>query len=196
MRASRVFRLIFRIFISLLTLSVTVVSFLGGMSAFMILSNPDNIGIDTANADFNIDYDEFGVHDINFTLPFNVTNAGYFDIENFQIRVELAMNYSHVDYPTPGVNGTRIVKIFEKSASFGIDVNNWTIPKGITGYFDFTGVYSEFLIGNFPNITEIDVYKTPPIFEFYANFTISLDYSLGMHSVSIYLPNIKVGELP
>ena len=190
MRASRVFRLIFRIFISLLTLSVTVVSILGGMSAVMILSNPDNIGIDTANADFNLDIDEFGVHDINFTLPFNVTNAGYFDIENFQLRVELSMNYSHVDYPIPGVNGTRTVKIFEKAENFG------TVPKGLTRYFNFTGDYSEFLIGNFPNITYIDVFKAPPILEFYANFTISLDYSLGMHSVSVYVPDIKVGELP
>ena len=117
-------------------------------------------------------------------------NQRFFDIENFQLQVELAMNYSHVDYPTPGVNGTRTVKIFEKSQNFG------NIPKGSVGYFNFTGLFSDFFAGNFPNMTEIDVFKSPPILEFYANFTISLDYTLGMHSVSINARNIKVGELP
>ena len=190
MRASRVFRLLFRILILLLTLSVTIVSFLGGLSAVMIFYNPNNIGIDTSNADFNLDYDIDGLNDANFTLPFNITNAGFFDIDNFQLRVELVMNYSHVDYPTPGVNGTRTVKIFEKIQNFG------TVPKGLTGNFNFTGIYGDFFAGNFPNMTEIDLFKTPPLLEFYANFTINLDYSLGMHSISINVQNIKVGELP
>ena len=97
MRTSRVFRLLFRILILLLALSVTIVSFLGGLSAVMIFTNQNNIGIDTSNADFNLDYDIGGLNDANFTLPFNITNAGYFDIDNFQLRVELEMNYSNVD---------------------------------------------------------------------------------------------------
>ncbi|MHA2283928.1 MAG: hypothetical protein ACXAC5_24070 [Promethearchaeota archaeon] len=190
MRASRVVRLLIRIFIGLLALSVTIISFLGGLSAVIILTNQDNIGIDTANADFNLDYDLGGLHDANFTLPFNITNSGYFDIENFQLRLELAMNYSHVDYPTPGVNGTRTVKIFEKVQPFG------TIPKGLVRAFNFTGLFSDFLPGNFPNMTDIDLFKPLPLIEFYANFTISLDYSLGMHSVSINVRNIQAGEWP
>jgi hypothetical protein len=159
------------------------------MSAVMILTNSDNIGIDTANAEFNFDYDLAGLHDANFTLPFNITNAGYFDIENFQLRVELAMNYSHIDYPIPGVNGTRTVKIFENSINFG------TVPKGLVGNFNFIGLFSDFLPGNFPNITDIDVFKPPPLLTFYANLTISLDYSLGMHSISINVLNLQVYEI-
>ncbi len=189
MRTSRVFRLLFRIFIALLTLSVTTVSILGGMSAVLILTNPDNIGIDTANADFNLDFDPYGFHDANFSLPFNITNAGYFDIENFQLKVDLAMNYSHVNYTTPGVNETVTVKIFEKSQNFG------NVQKGSVGFFNFTGLYGDFLTGNFPNITKIDVFKSPPIIEIYANLTISLDYSLGMHAISINIRNLKVGEI-
>ena len=50
MRPSRVFRLIFRIFIALLALSVTMVSILGGLSAFVILTHhEDNIQIDFDN---------------------------------------------------------------------------------------------------------------------------------------------------
>ncbi len=195
MRKSRVFRLLFRIFISLLTLSVTVVSILGGLSAVSILMNPNNIGFDFDNADFQIDYDLSGFHGANFTLPFNITNDGYFDLENLQLRIELKMNYSKVDYfngtYTPGVNGTDTVKIFESNQTFG------TIPKGLTGNFNITGLNSDFapFLGNFPNITEIDIFQPSPIMEFFANFTISLDYSLGLHSVVINLFNWPVYEI-
>jgi len=186
--------MLFRIFIALLTLSVTIVSILGGISAVTILTNQDNIGINPSNADFNINYNYTSgvLLDANFTQPFNITNAGFFDIENFHLHVELALNYSHinytrgVDYPTPGVNGTRTVKIFEKSQNFG------NVLKGSTGKFNFTGLFSDFLTGNFPNITDIDIFKPPPLFEFYANFTINLDYSLGMHSVTINVRNLNV----
>ena len=91
MRVSRVFRIIFRIFISLLTLSITVVAFLGGLSAVQILQNPANIGMDTDNAELNIDYDLGGFGGGNFSLPFNVTNAGYFDLENLVLPRKLLM---------------------------------------------------------------------------------------------------------
>ncbi|MFW9894985.1 MAG: hypothetical protein ACFFD7_04195 [Candidatus Thorarchaeota archaeon] len=189
MRASRVFRLIFRIFIYLLTISVTTVSFLGLMSAINIFSpNSNNIGIDEVNREFNIKFDIGGLQDVNFTQPFNITNAGYFDIENFMIRIELAMNYTHVNV-TPGVNGTRTVKIFDESINFG------KVPRGQTGIFNFTGLYTDFDVGIIPNITQIDIFKTPPILEFYANFTISLDYSFGMHSIAINILNIKIHEI-
>jgi len=194
MRTSRVFRLLFRILIILLTLSVTIVSFLGGLSAVMILTDQNNLGFDT-NPDININYNlTSGVLlDANFTLPFNITNAGYFDMDNLQLQVELKMNYTRVDWngtdTSPGVNGTYTVKIFEKTQDFG------SIPKGLTGYFNISGLYADFYPLNFPNITEIDLFASP-LLEFYANFTISLDYSLGMHSITINVQNIKVGELP
>jgi len=192
MRTSRVFRLLFRIFISLLTLSVTVVSILGGLSAVSILMNPDNIEFDFDNADFQIDYDLSGFHGANFSLPFNITNAGYFDLENLQLRVELKINYSKVDHPIAGFNETYTAKIFEKTF-YDFD----DIPKGLTGYFNITGLNSDFAPyqDNFPNSTQIDFLQLP-LMVFFANFTISLDYSLGMHSVSIDVLNLKVFELP
>ena len=190
MRASRVFRLLFRILILLLALSVTIVSFLGGLSAVMILTNQDNLGLETS-PDININYNYTSgvLYDANFTMPFNITNAGYFDMDNLILQVELAMNYTHVDYPTPGVNSTRTIKIFEKVQNFG------TVPKGSTGYFNFSGMYIDFEPLNFPNMTEID-FLASPLIEFYANFTISLDYSLGMHSISINVQNKKISEIP
>ncbi len=72
----------------------------------------------------------------------------------------------------------------------------WNVLFCSTGFFNFTGLSSDFFTGVYPNITEIDIFKPSPLFEFYTNFTISLDYSLGMHSISINIQNIKVGELP
>ncbi|MHA2182541.1 MAG: hypothetical protein ACXAAH_14060 [Promethearchaeota archaeon] len=191
MRVSRVFRLLFRIFIGLLTFSVTIVSFLGGLSAVNILMNADyNIGIDLANKQFEMDFDISGFHGANFSIPFNFTNDGYFDLENLQLRFELAMNYSEVDFPAPGINGTNTLYIFNKTQSFG------SVPKGLTGNFNITGLNSDFASFLGFNISKIDFFQAPPIMVFFANLTISLDYSLGMHSLSINIFNLEVFELP
>jgi hypothetical protein len=187
MRPSRIFRLIVRIFIVLLTLSVTVVAMLGGMSAFMILGNPDNIGIDPSEMDINFNPSPLN---INFTIPFNLTNAGYFNLENLEVKVDLAMNYSQVDYPVMGVNESRVIKIFNKTYNFG------DIPKATTGHVNLTGIFSEF---NFPpslNFTNnVDWTVGPPAIIFFANITISLDYSIGLQSLTIGLLNLRVYEV-
>ncbi|MFX0041300.1 MAG: hypothetical protein ACFE8L_00170 [Candidatus Hodarchaeota archaeon] len=193
MRPSRVFRWIIRILILVLTLSVTAVSLLGGYSAILILSDQDNIGIDTDNADFNLDYNETTgvVNDINFTLPFNITNAGFFDLEDLTLGLQIGLEYWHVNLTGPGINDTQTVKIFEKSTSYP------TIKKGSTLYGNYTGVYSDFVpyLGNLPDIADIDLFKVP-IFRFFANFTISLTYSLGLHSITLGVNNITIGEYP
>ncbi|MEE9377579.1 MAG: hypothetical protein V3V33_06040 [Candidatus Lokiarchaeia archaeon] len=193
MRPSRVFRIIFRIFIFLLTISITLVSILGGLSAVLILTTPDTIEVDTDNADFDLQINTttFVIEDFNFTLPFNLTNTGYFDLENLNLTINLEMNYNHVDYPTPGVNTTRQVQIFTKSEIFG------TIPKGTKGTFTFTGDLSNFNIGVLPNFTtEVDWYRGPPAIEFYANLIISLDYSIGLHAITIGILDLQVGGIP
>lgn len=192
MRASRVFRLLVRIFISFLMVTATLVSLLGGLSAVMILSNQDNFGIDTDNAEFNLEVNNstLAIENVNFSLPFNITNTGYFDLENLQLEIQLGLNYSQIDGGGPGVNETRVVKILERTQNFG------DIPKGLTGNFTFFGDNSSFLHTNFPDpLTDIDWTRSPAL-EFYANFTISLDYSVGMHSISITVINIKVSEFP
>lgn len=193
MRPSRVFRWIIRILILILTLSVTVVSFLGGMSAVLILSNPDNIGIDTDNADFNIDYNETTgvINNINFTLPFNITNAGYFDLEDLKLGLEIGLEYAHVNLTGTGDNISQTVKIFEKIESYP------TIKKGKTLYGNYTGLYSDFApyLGSLPNIADIDLTRVP-IFNFYGNFTISLTYSLGLQSITFGINNVTIGEYP
>jgi len=193
MRPSRVFRWIIRILILVLTLSVTAVSFLGGFSAIMILSNQDNIGIDTDNADFNLDYNETTgvINNINFTLPFNITNAGFFDLEDLKLGFQIGLEYAHVNLTGTGENISQTVKIFDKISSFP------TIKKGKTLYGNYTGVYSDFapFLGSLPDIADIDLTRVP-IFNFYANFTISLTYSLGLHSITLGINNVTVGLYP
>ncbi len=193
MRPSRVFRWIIRILILVLTLSVTAVSILGGMSAILILSNQDNIGIDYDNADFNLDYNETTgeINNINFTLPFNITNAGFFDLEDLKLGLQIGLQYYHVNLTGTGENISQTVKIFDKTESYP------TIRKGKTLYGNYTGVYDDFLpyLGSLPNIVDIDLTRVP-IFNFYANFTISLTYSLGLHSITLGINNVTVGEYP
>lgn len=193
MRPSRVFRLVFRIFIFLLTISITLVSILGGLSAVLILMNQESIGINTDDADFDmqINNSTSEVEDFNFALPFNFTNSGFFDLENLELMISIGMNYSHIDYPVLGVNTTRQVLIFTRFENFG------TIRKGETGTFIFTGDFSNFNTAVLPNFTtEVDLFRGPPILEFYANLTISLDYSIGLHKLTIGIHNLQVGGIP
>jgi len=189
LRASRVFRLLFKIFILLLTTSITIVAFLGGYSAILILSNPDSIGVDTDNADFNFQINNATneIEDFSFTLPFNITNSGFFDLENLALSISLDFNYSHVDDPAPGVNTTRQVEVFDLTQNFG------TIHKGTTRNFNFTGDMSNFNIAVLPNFTtEVDWYRGPPAIEIYADMIISLDYTIGLHSLTIAVLNLEL----
>ena len=146
MRPSRVFRLLIRILLYLLTLSVTLVSILGILSAGLILSNlPENIQPDFDNAEFNIEINNttLVIENINFTLPVNLTNAGYFDLENLELSIQIGLNYSHINWTTPGVNETRFVRILDHSQNFG------TIAKGSTAHLFFFVITVRFYTGIF-----------------------------------------------
>jgi hypothetical protein len=183
MRTSRVFRLIFKIFVYFLTLSVTTVSILGGLSAVMILTDPSNIGIDPSKVEIDVNPSPLN---INFTLPFNITNKGYFELENLEVTIDLALNYT-----ATADNETKVMKIFNRSKYYG------NIPKGLTGNYNFTGLFSDFYFPTgFNFTTDIDWTIGPPAIFFIANFTINLDYTLGLHSLTIDILNIQVGGYP
>jgi len=193
MRPSRVFRFLVRIFLYLLISTVTIVSMLGALSAVLILINPtQNIQPDFGSAEFNLEFNNstFTIENINFSLPVNLTNAGYYDMDNLEVSIQLGLNYSHVNWTIPGVNETRFVQVLDHTQNFG------TIAKGATGNLVFIGDNSTFIHGNFPNLLEVDWFWGPPPLEFLANFTISLEYSVGLLSISITLLNIPVGGFP
>ncbi len=182
MRPSRVFRLIFRIFIAVLTLSVTTVSILGGLSAVIILREKDNLQIDFDNAEFNFNESTL---ETNFSLPFQVNNTGYFDIENLELYLEIFLNYSSISH----MNETVAIKIFDKAQPLD------DIPKGEIRDFVFFGNNSDFYYSP-AIIFDINWLKVPPILEFYANITVSLDYSIGLHSLAITLENYFIYGYP
>ena len=52
-------------------------------------------------------------------VPFNISNVGVYDLNDITLSFQIAMNYSHVDYPVPGQNQSRIELIFNKTQNFG-----------------------------------------------------------------------------
>jgi hypothetical protein len=189
MRPSRVFRWIVRLFLLVLTLSMTVVSVLGGMSAALILGNPDNIQIRPDLAQFSHNITD--VNSMYLRVPFNITNAGYFDLTNLKIDFKMSMVYDHVNLTGPGVNTTTSALIFDKSVNFP------TILHGMSynGLFE-TSNGDGFIASNFPNVTtDIDWTKTPYPVEFYSNFSLSASYSLDLISFKLNAYNMSVGYL-
>lgn len=190
MRISRVFRWSVRIFLLVLTLSLTGVSILGSMSAVSILGNEDNVNIPSGPIDANLNISN--VNEMYFRVPFNVTNVGFFDLTNLRIEFSVTMVYDHVNLTGIGENITSSAIVFNKATVFP------PIPNGQT----YNGLFNAssgdgFLPINFPNATtEIDWYRTPYAVEFYADFIVSASYSLDLISFSVELFNISVGNLP
>jgi hypothetical protein len=188
MRPSRVFRWIVRLFLLVLTLSMTVVSLLGGMSAALILGDPNNIRVPSGTIQYN-----FNITDVNsmyLRVPFNITNAGYFDLTNLKIDFKISMIYDHVNLTTPGVNTTTSVLIFDKSINFP------TILHGMS----YNGLFNAssgdgFIVSNFPNATTQIDWTRSPVAEFYSNFSLSASYSLDLISFKVNAFNISVGYL-
>ena len=156
MRAARVFRWIMRIFILLLTLSLSVVSILGALSAVNIFSESNNVQIPDGSVTINLPS--------NITVPFRITNAGYFDLNNLVIGFELEMTYN--------VTLTQI--IYNDHQEFGNILHGTTLARNYT--------LSEFTLP--PGIIN------DPTFE--ANITITGSYSLDLISFEIHLTDIAI----
>ncbi|TXT60580.1 MAG: conserved exported protein of unknown function [Promethearchaeota archaeon] len=104
MRAARVFRWIVRIFVLFLTVSMTVLSVLGGLSAVQILNDPNNVQIPSGSLDFNLTSTEPYIN-----VPFRITNAGYYDLTNLTISFKIEMD-----------NATEVSQtIYDDTESFG-----------------------------------------------------------------------------
>lgn len=193
MRPSRVFRLLFRIFILILSLSVAIISAIAPFSALMFLTDFDNnIGIDVDNAVYDVEINEttYEIDDFNFILPISINNTSAFPLENLEIEISIEMNYSHVNYTTPGVNTTRQIEIVRNEQNFG------TIPSGAIRSFNFTADMSNFNNASLPDFeTEVDYTRGPPAVLFYANITLSVDYTLGLHSITFGITNFQIGEI-
>ncbi len=92
MRKARIFRLVVRIFLLTFTVSLSIISALSGLSAINILTNEGNIYVGTDDIDYYLDPsdpDNWYVY-----VPFNITNDGYFDLNDLQLSLSIDMYYN------------------------------------------------------------------------------------------------------
>ncbi|MBN1214883.1 MAG: hypothetical protein JXA99_05505 [Candidatus Lokiarchaeota archaeon] len=162
MRAARVFRWIMRIFILLLTLSLSVVTILGGLSAVNILSDSNNIQVPPSG--YSISYNVTGAPNTWYiNIPIGINNVGYFDLNNLEIEFILEMTY----------DGSSTVIIYSGSQNFG------NIESGNSGIFEYNA--TSFTVPAFSTLNSI-----------LANITVYGYYSLDLIQFEIHVVDFGI----
>ena len=180
MRISRIFRLIARVFIYVFTISLTIVSLLGGLSAITIISNPDNIGI--PDGPIELYFDPSTPANNNITIPFNFTNDGYFELTNLFVRVRLNMTYKHYSGGGPSAeNTTTTTNVFDGNQT----INSILATQTYKG--SLFGDSSDFK--NIPNPANISI--VDPV-TFGADILVSASYSLNLLTFRVEIINLSI----
>ncbi|MGQ4875117.1 MAG: hypothetical protein ACP6IY_13710 [Promethearchaeia archaeon] len=186
MRPSRIFRTIVRLFLLVLTLSMSVVSFLGGYSAILILSDSDNIAIPDGNINYYLNVTDPDTSKLFLDLPYKVRNAGYFDLDDLSIEVKVYYTFHDTNKTN---NATTTLLLAEKKQTFD------TIKAGETDKGNFSMKYEDFT--NLEEVQNRSVYmdttKSPMVI-YTADIIISAKYSLRLLSFTVTLKNITIGE--
>jgi len=186
-RPSRVFRLVVRIFLLVFTLSLSAVGFLGGFSAVTIL-DPDSYNVNIPDGPIVANLDITTPASMQIVLPFNITNAGVYDLTAIEISFQVSMTYGNTLLPG---NASTTVKIFDKDQFYGV------VPHG--GYLkdSLNGTAADgFILSNIPPLSDIDWYATPHILAFHANLTFSASYSLNLYTFTTSIINYSIGYYP
>ena len=114
MRTSRLIRLVIRFFLLLLASSMSIVSFLGGYSALLILGDEDNIDLDI---DF-VGNPFVDPNNFEIDIEFEIYNLGYFDLEDIEIELRLYLIYGRLNQTNAEKNTTQSIKIYDDEKSF------------------------------------------------------------------------------
>lgn len=187
MRPERIFRLIVRIFLFILASSMSLVSFLGGYSAALILTNEDNIDIDV---DYEGDPLDLDITDFEIDIEFEINNLGYFDLEDLEVDLVLNLVYDWKNKTGNGINVTTEVKLYEGDKKFA------TIPAGERKKFKISIDYEDMELTaiDFYNISQNADLTRDPIFSFEAEeLEISAKYSLGLISFKAEIEDMDLG---
>jgi len=83
---------------------MSITSILAGYSAINILTTPGNINLPSGAIQTNIDlyaYSKTGVQNFYVYIPFDYTNAGYFELTDLAIEVTLKIEYIDSDTQEP-----------------------------------------------------------------------------------------------
>ncbi len=167
MRAARVFRWIIRLLVLVLTLSMSIVSALGALSAFNIFSNPQNVRVPDGDVDFNIDY--LNPENSYISVPFFVNNSGYYDLTDFSLGFQVAMKYNTT---------SPFVEILDVTQTFP-DILKGKALNEVFNASDFK---------NLPDPLYVDVNATRLL----ANITVSGTYTLGLMHFQTQIINNEI----
>jgi len=140
----KIVRLVMKIVIAFITLSVALTSIVGGISMILIVSDLEN--------NFQIDESEiqanFGAAGNNISFSLDFTNDGYFAFENFTISLKLAM-----ENKTSGQNITFLDSILYENTLEG--KNSYQIDLVASGdYFNNQSLLDD--MGGSWNDPEVD----------------------------------------
>ena len=185
-RWARVFRWIIRIFLLVFTLSLSAVGFLGGFSAVTIL-DPDSYNINIPDGDIIIYFNITDPSSVQVTLPFNITNAGVYDLTNLELSFQVSMTYGNTLLPG---NASTTVKIFDIYKFYGTVAHGSFLKSSING-----SATEGFILANIPPLSDINWYRTPDPIDGYANLTFSASYSLNLYTFTTSILNYPLGSL-
>ena len=186
-RPSRVFRLVVRLCLLVFTLSLSAVGFLGGFSAVTIL-DPNSYNVNVPDGPIVANLNITNPSSMQIVLPFNITNAGVYDLTNIEISFQVSMTYNNTLLP---LNASTTVKIFDKSQNFGTVAHGGFLKTSLSG-----NATDGFIIPNIPSPTDIDWYRTPHALDFHANLTFSASYSLNLYTFTTTIINYPIGHFP
>jgi len=184
-RPSRVFRLVVRLFLLVFTLSLSAVGFLGGFSAVTIL-DPNSYNVNIPDGTIVANLNITNPSSMQIILPFNITNAGVYDLTDIEISFQVSMTYGNQLIG----NASTTVKIFDKFQSFGTVAHGGFLKSSLNG-----NATDGFILANIPSVSNIDWERTPYILEFHANLTFSASYSLNLYTFTTTIINYSIYNL-
>lgn len=182
-RPSRVFRWVVRLLLLVFTLSLSAVGFLGGFSTVTIL-DPNSYNVNVPDGTIVANLNITNPSSMQIVLPFNITNAGVYDLTNIEISFQVSMTYGNTLLPG---NASATVKIFDKSQLYGTVAHGGFLKSSLNG-----NATEGFILPNIPPLLNIDWYRSPNILEFYANLTFSASYSLNLYTFTTSIINYPI----
>jgi hypothetical protein len=173
MGVSKILRIIFRIALYMMTISLTLTSFFGGLSAGLIFSDfQNNIEIPAGDIEAVFELPPlYPITNLSLKIPFNITNAGYFPLEGLRMGVALNLTYNDTE-------------------SQIIMSSNLEITEPILPTVEYAGIFE----ANNDSFTPPEGIIVPN--EIFMNLNVSAYYSYQLLWFSVNLENIPIFEFP
>lgn len=187
MRTARIIRVILSIFIYALSISMSITSILAGYSAISILTTPGNINVPSGPVVSNMDlfrYSAYGEENFYTSIPFNYTNAGYFDLTD--VYVNISIKFSYLDFIT---HQNQTIKLFTREDRYP-DRNRRETYAGwfnvSTDAFNYDQIPSDIFY-------RIDISRDPVV-EYFMDASFSAKYGMGLYAFKATINNIPLGS--